>query len=149
MNTKRLFLLLLILIFPQYVFSIEELPPGCSKQLGPGGCSGKSRIEFITVTPPLSCLHFSVNNCNGGTVTIQNECQFPWVMGQIKINVNASAPKNSIELYKDAKGIVKATYSNGNYASYHPTKNEVLLIEGKIGQEKVRLQYTKTKALCD
>jgi len=149
MKSLRKIGLIVLFILPSLGLAAEDLPPGCVKQLGPGGCLGKSRIESIAVSPALSCLHLAVNNCNGGVVTVQNECTSSFVLGEIKIDVKAMAPKDSIELFRNASGAVKAKFSSGNFASYSPAKDDRLSIEGKVGNVNVRIQYTKTKPLCE
>ena len=139
----------MLLTISSHSWAAADLPPGCTKQIGPGGCQGKSRIESIVITPSRPCLRFFANNCNGGVVEVQNDCIYPLELGAMKIDVKANPPRNSIELFRDAQGSVKAKYSSGNYASYSPSKDDSLSMNGKLGQMTIRIQYVKTKPLCE
>jgi len=109
---------------------------------------GKSRIESVVVSPAQACLKLYVNNCNGGIVSIDNQCAYPLELGDIRVKIKATPPEDSIELFRDEAGTVRAKFSAGNDASYSPVKDEDLLTNAKLGKIDLQLRYKKTKPFC-
>ena len=121
--------------------------PGCVKRLGVspiGGCFGKTAILDLVVKPENACLSIKVNNCNGGVLEVRNECQTTLVLGGVKI-----ATQNNVSLDVVAEGnqhMLKEI--NSNFSDYEPGVNKKIKLAGTLGQQHIRVTFTKTARLC-
>ncbi len=139
------FVILLVLFLLVRGFILGLMVPGCGLNFGYGGCSGKAMIKDLKIEPETSCLTLRINNCNGGIIEIENSCEESVNVGDVKIRERYDA----IELSRDTNNSVKVSTSDGNYAQYYPEEDDLLNIEGSIGEKKFTISYTKTKLLCN
>ena len=80
-NSKQILLTLTTLILltlscSLFVPSEDDNPaPGCRESFGFGGCFGTTVILDLSMEPESECLEIEVNNCNGGGLDVDNDCQ--------------------------------------------------------------------------
>ena len=55
--------------------------PGCAGSGGFGGCAGKTVILDLQVENAPACLTIRVNNCNGGILDVNNQCDEAAILG--------------------------------------------------------------------
>ena len=137
--------------------------PGCRKRISggvikrpgpPGGCFGTSIIKDFKIEPPVNCLKYKINNCNGGIFEIDNECDSNIQLGDlnlspVKVNYNGKeriteGGRYNLEIIKD-NNIFSVKNSSGNFATYFPKEDDVLIITGIWKEQKFNISYTKTK----
>jgi len=128
---------------------VKDSPaPGCVKRLGIspiGGCFGKTAILDLVVEPENACLSIKVNNCNGGVLEVRNECQMALVLGAIRI-----ATQNNVALDIVAEGNQHTLREiSSNFSDYEPDVNEKIKLVGTLGQQPIRVTFTKTARLCE
>jgi hypothetical protein len=111
-----------------------------------GGCFGKTVILDLQVEPHLDCLTIEVNNCNGGVLEVRNACSETLLLGGLEI-----APLEgpvSLDVVKGEDGQYLLTRTGSNFAEYTPQEDERIEIWGTLGQQEIRVSFTKTKELC-
>jgi hypothetical protein len=124
--------------------------PGCIKYIGiptMGGCSGKTAIINLNIEPKPECIKIEVNNCNGGVLEISNRCTVPLVIGGISIAPQELHASLDIESNKDGRCTLIRTSTN--FSRYIPAANEKIDLSGKLGEQAIRVSFTKTAKLCD
>lgn len=128
---------------------VKDSPaPGCVERVGlpmMGGCFGKTALLDLTVEPATECLAISVNNCNGGVLDVRNNCDEPFVLGGIEV-----PPLESVTLDAVAKGgeyALQEAYSN--FIQYVPDTDASVEFTGQLGEQEIRVAFTKTAALCE
>lgn len=110
-----------------------------------GGCFGKTVILDLEVEPEIDCLTIEVNNCNGGVLEVRNSCREPLVLGGVEINPSDGTA--SLEVSKE-DGQYLLTQTAGNFAQYIPQADEEIEVWGTLGDQKIKVSFTKTKELC-
>jgi hypothetical protein len=127
---------------------VEDSPaPGCVKSVGfmtMGGCSGKHVIQDVVLEPQSDCLTITVNNCNGGVLEINNQCEQPVVFGEVVIEPVGG---DSLDVRREGDEYHLVS-SGGNYANYLPETDEHIVVEGLLGDTPLRLEFVKTGPLC-
>lgn len=147
--------ILLILISGCRVMTPREIvAPGCIDGEALGGCFGKAAIKNLKIEPEIpACLQIGENNCNGGIISIWNECDKDLQIGNLILEKPKRNGEQSIELFRDSLGNIMVRETKGNFASYTPLEDELLTTTGKIidfgfGSGKFTISYIKTKPLC-
>jgi hypothetical protein len=122
--------------------------PGCVERVGlpmMGGCFGKTAILDLTVEPATDCLAISVNNCNGGVLDVRNNCDEPFVLGGVEI-----PPQEYVILDAVAKdGEYTLQEASSNFTAYVPDTDTSVEFVGQLGEQEIRVAFTKTAALCE
>ena len=129
---------------------VKDSPaPGCVKYwpFAPmGGCFGKSIIKDLKVEPPIDCLAIEVNNCNGGILGVSNSCSETFVLGGVEIG--PSEYNVGLDVLDQEDGRYLLTRTASNFSDYIPEEDELIELVGTLGEQKIRVSYTKTKKLC-
>lgn len=125
--------------------------PGCLPMTEgvPGGCAGKSVISGARVEPALSCLTLTPNNCNGGTLTIDNRCGTGLRLGTLALPLERVAAHSEplyLQLYTDQKGRLKMNWyehygihNGGRISRGDPLPPRGLSVAGKAGKKAFTL----------
>ena len=128
---------------------IKDSPaPGCIKRIGlpmMGGCFGKTAILDLTVAAP-ACLAISVNNCNGGVLEVQNNCSEKLVLGSAEIPPGESV---TLDAVADESGEYTLQEGYSNFTEYAPDTDASVEFTGQLGEQEIRIAFTKTAALCE
>jgi len=150
---KRWLVTVPLLLLPSVVIGcvvVKDSPaPGCIERWGipmAGGCFGKSAVLDLKVTPPVDCLTVEVNNCNGGILEVQNNCDEPLALGGVTIEPSAFA---GLDVSGEGGGGHTLTETASNFSAYVPQENEAVELVGALGELEVQVSFTKTKKLCD
>jgi hypothetical protein len=117
---------------------------GCSPI---GGCFGKSVITDLKVEPAIDCLTIEVNNCNGGILEVTNNCDETFVLGGVEITPQEY--NVGLDVLGKEDGLWVLTKTGSNFSDYIPQEDELIELVGTLGDQEVRVSYTKTKKLCD
>ena len=123
--------------------------PGCIEYWGlapMGGCFGKSVIMDLKVEPAIDCLTIEVNNCNGGILEVSNLCNEPLFLGGVEIK--PSERNVGLDVLGQEDGRYTLTYTASNFSDYIPQEDEAIEVLGSLGDQTVRVSFTKTKELC-
>lgn len=123
--------------------------PGCRRTIGipvMGGCLGKAAIVDLTVDTQTDCLTISPNNCNGGVLTVDNACSETLSLGGIEI---APAQRESLDITDTGDGRQALVPAHGNFSSYLPEQDQLVVITGSLGADEIRVTFTKTGPLCN
>jgi hypothetical protein len=128
---------------------VEDSPaPGCVKRVGispMGGCFGKTAIVNLEVEPKFECLSISANNCNGGILEVRNRCGEVLVFGGVRIGPQAS---RGLDVVAEGEGYVLVE-AHGNFSDYVPEVDKRIEMIGLLGEEPLRVTFTKTAKLCE
>lgn len=152
---EKLFLviaaLLLIMVNTTGCILTDDSPaPGCKKYWGlapTGGCFGKSIIKELKIEPSLDCVTIEANNCNGGVLNIRNRCKQALVLGNVEVSPSEYVIFD-IES-RQADGSYTFVAINSNFSKYIPEQDEVISVNGKLGDQDIKISYIKTSKLCD
>lgn len=119
--------------------------PGCTRWIGAniGGCSGVTAIENLKIEPAIECLTARANNCNGGMIEIWNDCEQTLVIGDL-----IYPPHNDLDVIQDAEGNWIPVESDGNFVRQIPAQDIQLTLAGRLGEQEVKLSFTKSAPLC-
>lgn len=146
---KRLVLLSVLGTLAACGIKNDSPAPGCVEYWGlapTGGCFGKSVIMDLQVEPALDCLTIEVNNCNGGVLRVDNLCNESLVLGGVEI----SPGEQSVSL--DIAGRKGDTFflirNSSNFSEYSPNADEMIELIGTLGDQNVKVSFTKTRELC-
>ncbi len=123
--------------------------PGCVEYWGlapMGGCLGKSVILDLQVEPALDCLTIEVNNCNGGVLRVNNLCDESLVLGGVEISPGERSDNLGIAGRKGDTYFL--TRIGANLAEYIPAADELIEVLGTLGDQQVKVSFTKTRELC-
>jgi len=129
--------------------TLKDSPaPGCVQRVGAayGGCGGKTLLEDLVVEPQLDCLKLDINNCNGGILSIRNDCSDVLILEQISIPARGSA---DLDVKRKTAGGYTLVEADGNVSHDSPAQDERIEAAGKLGSQSIRLSFTKTGPLCD
>ena len=129
---------------------IKDSPaPGCTTSIGPliGGCSGKTILSHLNVTPETACLKISVNNCNGGILEIDNSCSNDFNVAGFTIR---SLHEMSFDIVKSngSDNTFSLKESDGNFSRYQVKKDKHINFSALLGTKPVNISFTKTAPLC-
>ncbi|MCJ7434872.1 MAG: hypothetical protein MUO77_15425, partial [Anaerolineales bacterium] len=101
-------------------------------------------IVDLNVESAPECVVVEVNNCNGGVLEVRNTCSEAIQLDGIEI-----LPSNSISLdIKEAEGSIKMMETYSNFSQYIPDVDKRIEITGVVGNQTIKLAFTKTKPLC-
>lgn len=119
--------------------------PGCgSAGIVPTGCLGKSTIKDVKIEPPVECLKLRANNCNGGVLGIENRCSEDLEIGGKIIYADSY---KLVEFVRDQEGKKFVIEPPGNFDSYNPEDEDLLSVNGTLGEKEVTISYVK-KNVC-
>ena len=128
---------------------VKDSPaPGCVKYLGLapiGGCSGKTIITDVEITPTIACLTIEPNNCNGGVLDVVNQCDETLKLGDVEI---PPGDHTILDLVRDGDS-VRLVPAASNFSGYTPEDKQTYKFSGSLGAEEITLSFTKTAPLCD
>ena len=139
---------LLIFLMSGCLVTEDSPAPGCVKRIGiplMGGCSGKTIILDVVIEPQTECLIITVNNCNGGVLELNNSCQETLVLPGVSLEPQESEGLDVV--LQDGQHLL--VMAAGNFSDYVPASDERIELVGKLGEQEVRLSFTKTAPLCD
>lgn len=140
---------LLSLLGLQGCIVVRDSPaPGCVKRIGispMGGCSGKTAILDLTVEPEISCLSITANNCNGGVLVVRNACELPLDLAGLRIEPHARV---NLDVVAEGDEYAPVVVS-GNFSDYVPETDERIQLTGTVGEQPIRVTFTKTAKLCE
>ena len=86
-----------------------------------------------------------MNNCNGGVLEVRNACEEAVELGGVRIE-----PQGSVGLDVVAEGDEHALVGVGsNFSEYVPEADERIELIGTVGEQQVRVSFTKTAKLCE
>jgi len=127
---------------------VKDSPaPGCIESIGipsAGGCFGKTAIVDLEVLSAPECVVVEANNCNGGVLEIRNTCDEAIQLEGIEI-----LPSRLMSLdMKEAEGSIEVLETDSNFSQYIPDVDERIEITGVVGNQTIKLAFTKTKPLC-
>jgi len=127
---------------------VKDSPaPGCIESIGipsAGGCFGKTAIVDLDVLSAPECVVVEANNCNGGVLEIRNTCDEAIQLEGIEI-----LPSRLISLdMKEAEGSIEVLETDSNFSQYIPDVDKRIEITGVVGNQTIKLAFTKTKPLC-
>ena len=124
--------------------------PGCNTGGGcfpvMGGCFGKTVIQDLVVTGGSDCLRIGVNNCNGGVIDIENDCQNDLIFNQVIIQPGDSM---TLDLFQTTEGQFEFIQIASNFSEFVPKTNQRIEITGTMEDKSVRIAFVKTAPLCD
>lgn len=132
---------------------IKDSPaPGCiqyAPEFTPnGGCFGTTIIKDLSVTPDIPCLRFSINNCTGGIIGVEESCGADLQIHNSLLPFIKGGHRNFQIVELDSGEILVETGA-GNYSQYIPKEDKKFEVKGKVGDQEFILKYTKTAKLCD
>jgi hypothetical protein len=129
---------------------VKDSPaPGCVEFIGfpsVGGCFGKTAILGLAVEPENECLTIAVNNCNGGVLEVHNACDETLVLGGVEI---PSSDHVSLDVVAGDDGEYRLTEVSSNFSDYVPEADREIEVAGTLGEQEIRLAFTKTARLCE
>ena len=146
---KLLVLLSLLGTATACVIKSDSPAPGCVEYWGlapMGGCFGKTVILDLQVEPALDCLTIEVNNCNGGVLRVNNLCNEALVLGGVEISPGERSDNLGIAGRKGDTHFL--TRIGSNFAEYTPAADESIEVLGTLGDQLVKVSFTKTRELC-
>jgi hypothetical protein len=111
-----------------------------------GGCFGKTVILDLQVEPALDYLTVEVNNCNGGVLTVDNLCNETLVLGGVEISPGER--HRNLDIAGRKGNTYFLTRIGSNFAEYIPAADESIEVLGTLGDQQVKVSFTKTKDLC-
>lgn len=123
--------------------------PGCIKYWGMrpiGACFGKSVIMDLRVNPAIGCLSISANNCNGGVLEVDNQCDLPFAIGGVEVGASQRA---TLDVKEREDGHHALSRAASNFSSYVPEESERIELLGSLGGREVRVSFIKTGKLCE
>jgi hypothetical protein len=138
------------IVLASCIITRDSPAPGCIKRIGlpmAGGCFGKTAILDLQVTPKIDSLIFQVNNCNGGVLEVRNTSNQLLVLGGVEIVASDYVSLDVQE--RQSNGFYRLKETSSNFSQYIPVQDEVIKVDGLLGQEQITVTYTKTKKLCE
>jgi len=127
---------------------VKDSPaPGCVESIGirmMGGCFGKTAIVDLEVISAPDCVVVKANNCNGGVLEIRNTCSEAIQLDGLEI-----LPSSSISLdIKETDGSIEVIETSSNFSQFIPDVDTSVEIKGVVGNQTIKMAFTKTKPLC-
>jgi hypothetical protein len=140
-------LIMLTLSCSLFVPSEDDNPaPGCRQGFGMGGCFGTTVILDLNVEPQIECLEIEVNNCNGGVLDVDNDCQEAYFLEGIEILPSEYAVLDVVEKGVDNYSFIQI-YSN--FSDFTPQEDRSITVSSYLGEQEITISFTKTAPLCD
>ena len=144
-----LIVILSALLLTGCIVTKDSPAPGCVESIGfpvLGGCSGETVILDLTVEPQNECLTIAVNNCNGGVLEVDNSCLETLILGGVEI---PSSDRVSLDVIERENGTYALRGVGGNFSDYVPEEDKSIVIAGLLGDQDVKVTFTKTAPLCE
>jgi len=113
---------------------------GCGGSTLHSGCLGGSIIKDIKVEPAAECLKLHSENCNGAILIIENNCENDLNIGGKTIYVGSA---KAVEFARSKEGNIFVVELSGNFEQYNPEEEDLLSVEGKLGEKEVTISYLK------
>ncbi len=149
---KRLPAIVVLALFAlllQGCLVVRDSPaPGCVERIGispMGGCFGKTAILDLSTEPQIECLSIAANNCNGGVLEVRNGCEEALLLGGAMVEPHTSQTLDVV-LEGGRHALVRA---GGNFSAYVPPADERIELTGTLGEQSLRVAFTKTARLCE
>ena len=139
----------LMLVLSGCIVVKDSPAPGCVKSIGfplAGGCFGKTAILDLAVDPETECLTIAVNNCNGGVLEVHNACDEALVLREVEI---PSSDRVSLDVVEGDDGEYRLAEVSSNFSDYVPEADRKVEVAGTLGEQEIRLAFTKTAKLCE
>ena len=143
-------LLLLAMIASSCGVKKDSPAPGCIEYwgfAGMGGCQGKTAILDLALEPASDCLRITANNCNGGVLEVNNDCDAPFLIAGAE--VPAGEHSYSLDLSVDPTGDEQLVAVASNFSDYAPDADRLVSLQGNLGEQVFTLTFTKTAPLCE
>ena len=126
--------------------------PGCNHSPFLGGCFGTHIVKNLTVEPEISCLKFELTNCNDEGISVLNYCEEPVTIGGMKleerrINERGTVIPSRTMIDEERTPSGEIVVSNVS-KPYKPDFDDLITINGTVGNNTVKISYIKTKSLC-
>lgn len=140
---------LLALLLSGCIVTKDSPAPGCRKSIGlpvSGGCFGKTVILDLTIEPENECLVIRANNCNGGVLEVDNSCHETLVLDGVEI---LPSDHVSLDVIEEESGTYSLSKVSSNFSNYIPEENKSIIITGLLGNQEVKVTFTKTAQLCE
>lgn len=141
------FLLLSVLLLNGCIIIKNSPAPGCVKYIGPpmiGGCFGKTALVDLNVEPNNECLAIMTNNCNGGILEINNQCNAALNLGGVTVG---KGERQGFDIVKKGDEYILIN-AGGNFPHNIAKVDENIELEGTLGPRKLTVTFTKTGPLC-
>ena len=148
-STMPIIGVLLALLLSGCIVTKDSPAPGCVRSIGlpmSGGCFGKTVILDLTVEPENECLVITVNNCNGGVLEVDNSCHETLVLDGVEI---PSSDHVSLDVIEEESGTYSLSEVSSNFSTYIPEEDKSITITGLLGNQEVKVAFTKTAQLCE
>lgn len=139
----------LALLLSACIVTQDSPAPGCIKSVGlpmSGGCFGKTAILDLSVAPEIACLDIAVNNCNGGVIEIDNDCQETLTLGGVEIPPTDYV---SLDVVEGEDGTYTLRDVSSNFSDYVPPEDRRITLSGRLGEQAVEVTFIKTALLCE
>lgn len=117
---------------------------GCGGSLLATGCLGGSVIKDIMVEPAAECLKLHSENCNGAILVVENDCDYDLKIGGKTIYAREA---KAVELARNKEGEIFVVEIAGNFEQYNPEDENLLSVDGTLGDNDVTISYLK-KNVC-
>jgi hypothetical protein len=144
----KIIILIGLLLTASCIMISDSPAPGCKKYLGcapMGGCSGKTIIQDMVVEGAPECLKITVNNCNGGVITIENACDDSLYFEEVSIDPGEYA---IFDIEEKIGGGFAGKRISSNFSEFIPQSETQVDLFGNIGELTIRVSFTKTAPLC-
>lgn len=122
--------------------------PGCIQRIGcspMGGCFGKTIIQDLQLENAPACLQVNINNCNGGVIDVNNTCEDRLTLGGTVIEAGESA---TFDMRQDGVEFSLIRIAS-NISEFVPSSDQAIELNGKLGDQRVMISFTKTAPLCE
>lgn len=123
--------------------------PGCDKYLGcapMGGCFGKTVIQDLQVEGAPECLSIRVNNCNGGVIDVENNCEIELILDSLRVEPGEYAILDVAQNDQGGFGFIQIP---SNFSDYIPELDQNIQISGQLEHKEIIIRFTKTAPLCE
>jgi hypothetical protein len=147
--TMPIIVVLLALLLSGCIVTQDSPAPGCVRSIGlpmSGGCFGKTVILDLTIEPENECLVITANNCNGGVLEVDNSCHETLVLDGVEI---PSSDHVSLDVIEEESGTYSLSEVSSNFSTYIPEEDKSITITGLLGNQEVKVAFTKTAQLCE
>lgn len=122
--------------------------PGCIQRIGcspMGGCFGKTIIQDLQIENAPACLQVTVNNCNGGVIDVDNTCEDRFTLDD---NVVEPGDLMSFDIRQDGSEFSLIPVAS-NISEFIPSFDQAIDLYGKLGDQSIKISFTKTAPLCE
>jgi type II secretory pathway component PulC len=77
---------------------------------------------------------------------VDNSCRETLVLDGVKIS---SSDHVSLDVIEEESGTYSLSEVNSNFSNYIPEENKSITITGLLGNQEVKVTFTKTAQLCE